>query len=431
MPHKLFLSPCEPYDARDSRYDWALYDLKGLKVTGGRSSPLDDVQQVLMQNAADNVKASIIWPGNLSFNATVSLPGKGVRYLQKALAYAVEDKVATDIELLHFAMGKSTNKNQVSAHCIEKSFFLGFYDDVYAARPEIRLASAYVDSDLLPMEGFDIVISLEGSWAMVRSSTQSVKIRVSNLVPYLDSILLMPSEDEEGSSNRIKLYDHNANDSEHKLLLAEVAQYPDVELETEDLSISALDLLAESYFHNGAPAIDLCQGDLRIQNEGSGQLKQWSWVAGIAVLAFFVQVGVFIGKGVYYQTQADELGQQALATYKQVVPTARSTSVARLARIIKGKLRQSEAQGADAGFLYLLGEAGYQYQQSSAPAGISFTNVGYSAQRGELVIELEAKTFEQMDQLKNALVTNGLNAKIGSAVQEDNYYRGRLSVRAG
>ena len=430
MPHKLFLYPCEPYDTRDSRYDWTLYDLKGLKVASGRASPLDDVQQMLMQNAAENVKASIIWPGNLSFNATVTLPGKGGRYIQQALAYAIEDKVATDIELLHFATGKSSNKNQVSAHCIEKSFLLGFYGDVYGARPEIRLASAYVDSDLLPLEDYDLVISLESQWAMVRTSHQSVKIRVANLIPYLDSILLMPAEDEEDSSSRIKLYDHNANDSDHKLLLAEIAQYPNVEIETESLSISALDLLAESYFHNGAPAIDLCQGDLRIQNESGGQLKQWAWVAGIAVLAFFLQVGVFVGKGMYYQTQADELGQQALVAYKQVVPAARNTSVARLARIIKGKLRQSESQGVDAGFLYLLGEAGYQYQQSKASSGISFTSIGYSAQRGELVIELEAKTFEQMDQLKNALVTNGLNAKISSAVQEENYYRGRLSVRA-
>jgi hypothetical protein len=36
-----------------------------------------------------------------------------------------------------------------------------------------------------------------------------------------------------------------------------------------------------------------------------------------------------------------------------------------------------------------------------------------------------------MDQLKAAIVSAGLIAKISSAVQENQYYRGRLSVSEG
>ena len=427
MPHKWFLLPNEPDSANNSHYDWALYDLKGLKVAGGKSSALDEMQQILMQNGADNVKAVLVWPGNLSFFTRVTVPGKSARFLQQALAFAVEDKVATDIELLHFATSKGTTKGSVDVHCIEKALLLGFYDDVLTAKPEIILSSGHVDADLLPLEEFDTVISLDGDWALVRSEGQSLRIQTQNLTPLLDSIFLTPS-DEAAQSHRVKVFDHNDGHSDHKILLAELEQYPGVELEVESLSISSLELLAESYFHTGAPAIDLCQGDLRIQTEGGSNLRQWAWVAGIAALAFFIQLGVFVGKGMHYQAQADDLGQQALAAYKQAVPSARNVSVSRLARIIKGKLRESKNTVADVGFMTLLGEAGYQYQQRKNTVDINFTAISYSAQRGELVIELKAKTFEQMDQLKNAIVEAGLTAKISSAVQEDQYYRGRLSV---
>ena len=427
MPYKLFLQPRAPYNANASLYDWALYDAKGLKTTGGKSAGIDAIQQVLMQNGADNVKAVLVWPGNLSLFTSITVPGKGVRFSHQALAFAVEDRVATDIDMLHFATAKGASRNAMSVHCIEKSLFLAFYDDILAARPEIVLGSAFVDADLLPLENFDTVISLDDQWALVRSQGQCLRIQTQNLSPLLDSVFLAPSDEAE-KTHRVKVYDHNTGDSDHKILLAELEQYPGVELDVESLSITPLDLLAESYFHSGAPVIDLCQGDMRIQSESRGNLKQWAWVAGIAAFAFFLQLGVFVGKGMYYQAEADELGEQALAAYKQAVPGGRNVSVSRLGRIIKGKLRESESEVTDIGFLTLLGEAGSQYQQRKGSMDINFTAISYSAQRGELIIELQAKTFEQMDQLKNAIVAAGLTAKISSAVQEDNYYRGRLSV---
>lgn len=429
MPNRIFLKPVAPYNANHSRYDWSLYDTKGLKVAGGDSAPMDDVLQILMQNGAENVRAVLVWPGNLCFTTQIEIPGKGNRYLQQALAFAVEEKVASDIELLHFAVGTGPSKNTHIVHCIEKSLVLGFYDDILEAQPELQLVSAHVDADVLPLEEFDIVVSIEGEWALVKQVDQTVSVLKHNLTAYLDSVFLAP-DDETEQTARIKVYLHQETDADHKILLAELAQYPGASVETETLSIRSLDLLAESYVHNGAPSIDLCQGDLKIQNESSGQYKQWAWVAGVAALAFILQVGVFLGKGFYYQNQADDIGQQALTAYKQVVPASRNVSLGRLARIIKGKLRSASNEVSDAGFLTLLGEAGYQFKQQSAQA-LRFTSVTYSSQRGELIIELRAESFEQMDQLKNAIVASGMSAKISSAVQEESYYRGRLSVSQG
>jgi len=430
MPHKIFLKPCEPYNANDSRYDWTLYDMRGMKELGGASARLEELQQILMQNGVESVKAVLVWPGNLAFQTDISLPGKNQRYLQQALAFAVEDRIATDIDRMHFATGKGASKSTVQVHCIEKHLFLGFFDDVLEAAPEIELSASYVDADMLPSEGYEIVISIEGERAMVKSDELSLSLLTKNLTSFLDSVFLTPAE-QEGNTHRVKIYDHSGDDSDNKMLIAELQQYPGAEVEIEQVSIPSIELLAESYFHEGSPSIDLCQGDLRIRAGSSHQLRPWYGVAAVLVLAFFIQIGVFVGKGLYYQAQAEDVGQQALAAYSRVVKGSKNVTVDRLARIIKGKLRQSQTTTESVSFMRLLGETGHQYQQRSSRANISFTAITFNAQRGELVMELEAKSFEELDQLKSALVSSGLVAKISSAVQEKNFYRGRLSVSQG
>ena len=41
---------------------------------------------------------------------------------------------------------------------------------------------------------------------------------------------------------------------------------------------------------------------------------------------------------------------------------------------------------------------------------------------------MQAQSFDQLESLKNAIVSAGLTAKISSAVQEKEYFRGRISV---
>ena len=79
-------------------------------------------------------------------------------------------------------------------------------------------------------------------------------------------------------------------------------------------------------------------------------------------------------------------------------------------------------------FLDLLGEAGYQFDKSKFKQQIQFKSINYNQQRGELVLEMQAQSFEQLESLKQSIVGAGLGAKIGSAVQEKDFWRGRISV---
>ena len=187
--------------------------------------------------------------------------------------------------------------------------------------------------------------------------------------------------------------------------------------------------MCSEFFKLKKTPLNLCQGDYKLSSKSKGVWSRWRSVALIAGLGFLLQLGVFVGQGVYTNQQAELLSAQALKEYKSAVPSSRNVSVEKLPRIIKGQLNQLNNTGVDKlEFLDLLGEAGHQFNTNQARSSLIFHSINYSEQRGELLIELHAKSFDQLESLKKAIVASGLTAKISSAVQEKDYYKGRISV---
>jgi general secretion pathway protein L len=432
MPDKLFLRPQAPYDTHNALYDWALYDLAGQKVSNGHSFSLTDVEQHLVQNGVNKVSAQLFWPANLAFNTRVSLPGNQTRYIQQALPFAVEEQLSQDLEGVHLAIGAKTKQGHYPVACVDKAMFLSFFDEIGANDAGIELTSAVLDASQLTLGRHDMVICIDQGQALVRGKRQqAVTINLANLIAYLDTVFLGTVDDsasDEGNFS-LKVFLSESSTQSAQLLMAEIEQYPAIEIETEQISISAFELLCESYFHEGEAEVNLCQGVFKVQKQGVENWRQWRAVAAVLLAAFVIQLGVFIGKGVYYHQQADLLATEVVADYKKIAPNSRRISIDRLPRIIKGKLNQSAQAGStDQSFLLLLGEAAYQYRNTADKSGLTFSAINFNEQRGELVIDMQARNFEQLDKLKQQIVSAGLTAKISSAVQEPNYFKGRLSV---
>jgi general secretion pathway protein L len=74
---------------------------------------------------------------------------------------------------------------------------------------------------------------------------------------------------------------------------------------------------------------------------------------------------------------------------------------------------------------------GEQYAAVSGGNGIRFSSVNYNQAHGELVVDLRADNYDLMSRLRNGLAAQGLDAQIGSVVNEAGEIRGRLTVSGG
>ena len=436
MPHKLFLRPeGRAADDHTPLYQWGLYDVSGRKVKIGRHSDLDVVAQTLMQNGIEELEIIGLWPASESYSGFVNLPGNQARYLQQALPFAVEDQLAQDIETVHIAVGDKTKDGRYPVHVVDEQSFSAFFNELETfAEEQFQVRAVHLDVDCLPMGENDLVCWVDNAHFIARHARHpSMSSARDNLIPYLDSLFLGTGEEtDEDKPFTLQLYCNSEEAEDLSLLEAQLAQYPGISLSCETVAMSDFELLCTSYFHSQRPPINLCQGAFKLSNQDRGWWRQWRYVAVIAGVGFLLQLGVFVGKGWHYQQEAQKIGDLAVAEYKKLVPGSSRVDVDRLPRIIKGKLNQQEQTGvSETDFLTLLGEAGYQFNRSSDKQQLAFNSITYSKQKGELILEMRAQNFEQLDRLKQAIVSAGFEAKISSAVQEDKYFRGRISVSGG
>ncbi len=149
----------------------------------------------------------------------------------------------------------------------------------------------------------------------------------------------------------------------------------------------------------------------------------------IAATWLVVQLGIDLGTGYYYQQKADEFAAEARSTYLNIFPNERRVSDIR--RSLEGKLRTAQSSGGGTTFLGLLSDAGYQLMQQPNRQAITLRSMNYNRQRGELSIDVQAGSFDQLDKYKQALAATGYNVEIGSAINEKNSVRSRMNISGG
>lgn len=431
MPSKLFLRPIVPVDPMEPRFEWAIYDLAGNKLRSGGSIELLDIEQTCMQQGIELLDLILLWPAAAAYTTTVKLPGNQTRYIQQALPFAVEEHFAVDVESLHLSLGAKGKDGAYKVVGLDAGDFATILE-LCQQFESFKLKAAYLDAEVLLRQDQAAVMYLGREQVLLQHRNgQAIGLHRENLLAYLDSVFLgdTTNDDAEQLVAQFKVYLPEQEQQELVMTVAEMEQYPGIELDVEAVALNEFELLCESFNQKVPLPTNLCQGDFKLANSSAGNWYKWRAVAAILLIGFIVQLGVFVGKGVYFNQQAELIGNQALSEYQKVVPGSQNLSVAKLPRVIKGKLNQSKQQGsAEVGFLSLLGEAGSQFQKATNKTGFVFQSINFNAQRGELVMEMRAQNFEQLDRLKQAIVGAGLSAKISSAVQEDNYFRGRISV---
>jgi len=432
MPNKLFLRPKQALQTSEPVFEWALYDLNDGQMKYGAQDSLESIDQALMQNGIENTEVIFFWPGSAAFSTKISLPGNQTRFIQQALPFAVEEQLAQDVDKVHIVLGEKNNKGEFFVVNVDRDLFSFYFELIKDEMPSYHFKGIYLDSDLLPINDESLVICISNETTLLKNKDhRSVSSNTQNLLPYLDSLFLGQIDEDtvENEPFSITIYIEEKAQDSAAMLIAQIEQYPNVAIEREVIQLSEFELICQNQLQRGVKALNLCQGEFKTLSETNDAWKKWRAVAMIAGVGFLLQLGVLVGKGMHYEEEAQEIGQQALAEYKKVVPNSNRVTVAKLPRIIKGKLNQKNvSQSVDLGFLSLLGDIGYQYQQSKDQQNLKFNSINYNQQRGELLIEMHAESYDQLERLQKSIVSTGLTAKISSAVQEKDYFRGRISV---
>ncbi len=289
---------------------WATADDNG-KLSG-------DVQSGTLANAAEAVEGKrsvLVLPGNDVVISEAKVPGGSARAAALAVPYELEERLADDVDTLHFALGPK-GKDDVFPVAVVGCDTM---DDLKAMCADVGLRPTQIVSETLAIPQPNAKEAGSASWSALVNGPQTV-VRMNGHSGFAIDTDLLPMaitdvksalpDDVEAS---MVMYKTDAPS-------AQISMPSNIDVETRPCA-DVLGLYASGLAHS--PTINLLQGEYSPKSQMDKAWKPWRWTAALAALLAAI---VFGGKWFDYnalKTQENALDDQIATAFKKALPGKR------------------------------------------------------------------------------------------------------------
>jgi len=349
------------------------------------------------------------------------VPSKQPRQILQAVPFIVEESLAQDVEDCHFAIGDRNSAGDVNVAIIDRELL----QQRLNLLKELLIQPSTITCDVLQLNALQknagqaeqensCQVLLEADRALIRYSQDlGVAVPAHSLAM---ALTLVPQE----KKSQLYIGMSDPDDEAFALTLAQInAELP------APAQITALDYhpFEQLCRHFDTAAINLLQGQFRVEIKRASRPGSWRSVAILAACVFAVHVLLMLGQGLYFGGKADRLEAEALALYTDVFPNDRN--VRDLKRRWRAHLGESNT-ASGAVFLDLFAGAA-----KLLPAGsVTLNNVNYNESRGDLVLQLETARSDGLIAYSQTLDKAGYDAVIGTINQGDESVKGSVKIKA-
>ena len=378
-------------------------------LTDGRVEWLDDNTRrverdgfdAFIQRVGRPPRVDLLVPGEEVLVAVVEIAARQRHKLLRALPFAVEEQLATEIDSLHFALGPPLGKDRhlVAAVAVDRmdSWLQPFVD------AGIRVSSLVPDTLALPVESDAAVLLHDGQRRLLRLAT---------------------AEAYAGSPDEIDTF--LALSGRERLVVYGTAEGPPVvarSMEVAEESAPALTLLGR--WRGRAPVVDLLQGAYAVDDPTVRRAAGlWRWAAAMAVLAVLLQTATL---AVEYQR-----GRQQLEALRVEAETLLRETFPDITRVVDPRIQMAQRMetlgGAGAegrGLIYLLQLAG-----PVLTADHELVVESLSFRDGAIMLDVRGPDLTRIEGLRQQLAARELAARLESATTLDTGARARVRVEA-
>ena len=369
--------------------DWLLIDAEGqIKTPVQVGAPADAV-------IGGARRIVVLVPGEEVALHEARVPGHNRQRVLRVIPFALEEQLASDVEDLHFAVGRTLGDERYPVAVVERRQMDAWAELLRAAGIS---AHQWVPETLALPRGEGWGLMLDGERLLVRSDDYAGFACDADSLPIM--ISLLAGEDRLPETARV--YGSRA------------VELVGVDVELDSSQLQPLDILARGW--SQGPLIDLLQGAYSRREEWGRLLRPWKATAAL-LLAGLLVGGSGAGLGYYRLTQQQaQLQGDIEALYRKTFPTARRIVNPRLQMEQELKKLQRRAGGTSADFLGMFAETASVVRSAQ---GISVQGASY--RDGRLDLDLQADNLQTLDSLKQALVSGGrVNAEIQSATTDKN-----------
>jgi len=365
------------------------------------------LSQLLQQPPVD-CQWIVLIPGEDVLTTTVKLPRKRRRQALKALPFMLEDSIASDVALEHLAVGPDDAQEQSLVAIIRKQQLrdlLHLFTDA-GITPQRVLP----DYAMLPVTPDAWQVLLSGDRALVRcpdgTGFSTSRAQLAHLLN------TGQAQESDGSDRQIRiitppgatgpvLLDHWHIEEQS---VADPLQY----LAANDASSESLNLL---------------QGEFKLIQKEPWNWRPWAAAAVLAVLAVVIALLETGLETVQLNRETAQLQASMIELAREALPDTQQIRDPQTQLLIAWRQLNNGSMG-DAEFLPLLNRVSATINQQAV------TVLGIHFRDGTLTLALQGSSLQQLDNLRQQIEQQGLDASLLDASTDADSARSNLAIQA-
>jgi len=391
------------------RLEWLLVN-HGERL-GTESGSWSDLEAHLSNEGVVQPLTTVILAGYQSSYVKTDLTAQQQKFAASAVAYAIEEKLSLDPTECHVVMDGKPSSSSMTAWVVAKTLMHHIQREADGLR--LRVRHCYVDTDIAVGEAECQFIVTEHGGLLCRAHG----IRVSGTTDW--TAILCERIDKD-----VRAQAFFPNDFDGKGVFdAQMANHFSQTETSESYQQPLLELLVDGLMSRPIDAVNLWVGDLTQDPDTSHVRRIVKWASATLVL---VVVAFVLKQTVLLQSLHAENAQLAVAIDglchdiwgpdKVCQETFLQKEIAVLLR------RDTLASSQSAALLPTLTDVA-----NAMTADLQLTSFRYDQKRAELVFSVKAKTFLQLESVKDALTAQGHQVNM-SASQKDDAIEGNIKM---
>ena len=389
---------------------WLLVDALGNRIGHVQHGTLADAAA-----QAHGRRLTAFVPGEEVMLFLAEIPSRSLQKVQQAAPFMLEDKLASDVETLHFAASLGDAGNHLVAVTGQAHMRRWLEEMTQAGMEPVQMTP---DTLALAAPADAVTITLDGPLVMARFPDGSGFSAERGLAITLLKSRLVPVE---GSSLRAVIHASEADDGPG---FAAKLDGAGVEFSFAPLSDGVLPLLAAG--SRQQRSLNLLQGSFQPRSDFQEHWRVWRTAAVLLAACLLLLLVQQAMSYVHLRREAAGLDAQVTQLFNQAMPGSRSIPGSEKQRMqaLLSQLQGGNSAGALLPLLDALGNAVTAYP--------SIQIIALNYQDGSLQAQLQAGDIGALDSLKSALGgKNGITANLDSVSASGSTVTGRITLSGG
>ncbi len=394
-----------------SQAQWMLVDAQHHRMGAVVTGSLQEASGL----AANRKVFAVVNGATVLHTEPVLPPLKGGTKLAQVVPFALEDQLATDVDELHFAIGKRGARPGTPIAVVAHQQIQQWLSELQSVG--LYPAALITDTSSIPASDDAITLLIDNGRVIMRhADTLPVSLDISPLQEALQ--LLLPDFTE----TPVSIYIPETEYDQHQASIESLRmRAPNLHIKL--LPEGALPVYAAQAVQGSA--FNLLQGVYEPKRDLSHEFKPWRTAAIFLATLFCLHLAVNGMRWWQLKKQETQLDQQITATYSQGIPGAASINPASARHAFESRLIALQSTGTSNPLLQTLSALSDAINKTP---NTELEDIAY--QDNIVSLRMMTPSVDALDQVRKLVASHQLTVDIQSANPRDNKIEGRLQIKS-